>query len=550
MECVICKTQNAEGAKYCTNCGLRLDPTMGPVREILEASIRREVQDAFQTYQKDQRIAELDVTEKVVNRLLGWGKIFGIVLGILIAIAGFIGIKGVVDFADGARQAKDQLEKAKGDAVTDLGEHRKSANQTLDDARDRAIKDIGAEQAKNKELQTAYDKLRADLPELQNIAASVRKLNDQKNIYDDRIAALTQEVQKLGKRPLPPPTGQPPFRLSLGGVVGDATVESIKKSGKLVFHVAGNTGGVQRPDPQILVAGAMTSQCQLGEAADRPAFLYLLGNVVNLNGEASEYSNQFYKPYLHYPLPIFAIPGNHDADNRPSKDPAQFSLAAFVDNFCSRIPHKTAEAGDATRMSMTQPNVYWTLQTPYATIIGLYTNVPTGGYVDDDQKKWLIKELEDAPADKAVILAMHYSVFTEDMSSASRPSSMGSMLDDVFQKTKRRPDLVLSAHANLYIRYLRDQDGRQVPYVVAGTGGYWSLKRLNKPPDSPMSGVKVAAYDGSHYGFLRISVTTGKIVGEYFTVQDEGGGTGKGPVVVADRFEVDLAIKPSVKANG
>jgi hypothetical protein len=44
-------------------------------------------------------------------------------------------------------------------------------------------------------------------------------------------------------------------------------------------------------------------------------------------------------------------------------------------------------------MAMTQPNVYWTLATPYATIIGLYTNVPVGGYVDDKQKAWLIKEL-------------------------------------------------------------------------------------------------------------------------------------------------------------
>ncbi|HEV8463177.1 MAG TPA: hypothetical protein VGQ38_20995, partial [Gaiellaceae bacterium] len=34
------------------------------------------------------------------------------------------------------------------------------------------------------------------------------------------------------------------------------------------------------------------------------------------------------------------------------------------------------------------------------------------------------------------------------------------------------PDVVLSGHAHLYQRYTRKVDGREIPYVVAGSGGF------------------------------------------------------------------------------
>ena len=37
---------------------------------------------------------------------------------------------------------------------------------------------------------------------------------------------------------------------------------------------------------------------------------------------------------------------------------------------------------------MTQPNVYWTLLHAWVTIIGLYTNVPEGGAIAEDQLGW------------------------------------------------------------------------------------------------------------------------------------------------------------------
>jgi len=43
------------------------------------------------------------------------------------------------------------------------------------------------------------------------------------------------------------------------------------------------------------------------------------------------------------------------------------------------------------------------------------------------------------------------------------------------------PDLVLSGHEHDYSRYTRNLDGRQIPYVIAGCGGY------NLTPTAPAS---------------------------------------------------------------
>jgi hypothetical protein len=72
---------------------------------------------------------------------------------------------------------------------------------------------------------------------------------------------------------------------------------------------------------------------------------------------------------LHAPL---AVPGNHDGT---PIDDATPSLAAFLVNFCTLEPHISTDARGARRLTMTQPNPYFTLTTPFVTIIGLYDNV-------------------------------------------------------------------------------------------------------------------------------------------------------------------------------
>ena len=73
-----------------------------------------------------------------------------------------------------------------------------------------------------------------------------------------------------------------------------------------------------------------------------------------------------------------AIPGNHDGE---VDDPTvQTSLAGWVAYFMQARPDVDPISKDAPRVGLNLPNVYWTLMTPFATIIGMYTNVLETGF--------------------------------------------------------------------------------------------------------------------------------------------------------------------------
>ena len=57
--------------------------------------------------------------------------------------------------------------------------------------------------------------------------------------------------------PLPAPTGQPPYRLTLASLLPDEGYEQVRSAGQLTFHLVGDVGGVQRPEIQLAVAEAM-----------------------------------------------------------------------------------------------------------------------------------------------------------------------------------------------------------------------------------------------------------------------------------------------------
>lgn len=82
--------------------------------------------------------------------------------------------------------------------------------------------------------------------------------------------------------------------------------------------MVGDTGSVHGSEFQRIVADEMVIQYwQAHEAAQRPQFLYHLGDVVYTHGEAENYYAQFFDPYRNYPGPVFAIAGNHDGDVNP-----------------------------------------------------------------------------------------------------------------------------------------------------------------------------------------------------------------------------------------
>jgi Icc-related predicted phosphoesterase len=345
------------------------------------------------------------------------------------------------------------------------------------------------------------------------------------------------------RQPLPVPTGLRPYQLRLEQVLGDAAVTAIKQSGQLTFQSVGDTGGINYPFAQQAVAQSLEGDMQLSPA---PAFLYHLGDVVYFAGEKNHYYPQFYEPYAEYHAPIFAIPGNHDGDvAQGSSDP---SLAGFVENFCARQPHRTSESQEVPRDAMVQPNVYWTLIAPFATIVGVYTNCPEGGYVDSEQAAWLEEEMAKVPDSQALIVALHHPIYSLS-GTHTGSQQMGNLLADAITVSKRVPDLVLTGHVHNYQRFTDVVNGRQMPVIVAGAGGYWHQHPVMKDPKTGKrlkTPYKVDAHTSlenfcdDHHGYLRLVATAKTIKGAYVQVPSQKDPVGTKAKVV-DAWSVDLA---------
>jgi len=345
---------------------------------------------------------------------------------------------------------------------------------------------------------------------------------------------------KAFPRFIPIPVPQPVnSTLPLTAILGSDQVNAIQASRQIVFHTVGDTGGINGTDAQDAVAEAMDAQFTSAAANAVPAFFYHLGDVIYYNGQSSLYESQFYEPYKFYPAVVFAIPGNHDGDTHvrsgdlPDTEP---SLYGFFQNFCA--PQRTPIS--TYRDTMTQPYVYWTLEAPFVTIIGLYGNID--GYLDGPgtvtQQQWLTSQLKNANPSTCTIVAVHQPPYSLDRSHGGYPT-IGDVIDQAANAAGVWPHAVFSGHVHDYQRFTRTVSvggqSRAIPYLVAGAGGYANVPRLmhrmlrdaaKDPVPCPSSTsdptVELRGYNEIDPGFLRVKVTNTELTAEYFTVPFTG----------------------------
>jgi acid phosphatase type 7 len=176
---------------------------------------------------------------------------------------------------------------------------------------------------------------------------------------------------------------------------------------------------------------------------------------------------------------------------------------------------------------MRQPNPYWTLLTPKATFIGLYTNVPEGGEIRQDQKDWFVNELQQAPDDRAIFVCLHHPIFSADTYHSGSPA-MKNLLDEAIQQTGVHPDIIFTAHVHNYQRFTRKEGNQSQIYVVAGAGGYWHLHGIAKfkgakvtPPfrQQDDQNVILESYVDETHGFMRVEIEGDLITCRYIAVR-------------------------------
>jgi Calcineurin-like phosphoesterase len=371
------------------------------------------------------------------------------------------------------------------------------------------------------------------------------------NFSDFSQQEISADSKAVGLEQLGPvPAAHSTTPMDLGQVIGADAIGKINKAEEIVFHAVGDTGGIHSPEFQFAVADAM--------AKDTASFWYHLGDVVYYFGQEQYYFEQFYDPYRDYNAPIFAIPGNHDG--AVFKGETEASLDAFRANFCAPQPGHSPDSQGAVRTTMDQPGVYFTLNAPLVKFIGLYSNTSeggTGGVIADPkignaQLAFLKAALAAAKKERednewrALVIATHHPPFTGSPFHVPSPEML-KMIDNACEQAGIWPDLHLSGHAHLYERYTRTVNKKQIPYLVAGMGGYYNLAGL-KPgkraavPRFPASGkdasgnpLRMEIYNDDTFGFVRITVSKAKISGVFVTVDPKTGKTGTG-----DSFTLDL----------
>ena len=365
------------------------------------------------------------------------------------------------------------------------------------------------------------------------------------------------KLHKSQVQPIPAARNTDPVILE--DFLPDNIVKAIHAAGKITFHAVGDTGAAKVKTQSVAtaighearVADTMTQEVIAGGDAG-PAFFFHLGDVIYEFGEGQYYYDQFYEPFRGYDRPIFAIPGNHDgmAFGSGSSAPQVPSLAAFLTNFCAAAQGASPDSPVSARSVMTQPGVYFVLDAPFVSIIGLYTNVidsgpgvissQGGAYpLVNDQLDFLkeqltrLKPLRDK-MERALIIATHHPPLSAD---SKHGGSTGLMADiDACCKTAGLyPDVVLSGHAHLYQHFTRRINGRETPYIVAGSGGYAATRPMHLPASFPVT-VGDHSLDKApivDYGYLTVE-TDAKTLSVTFKTADATG------VAVRDTIGLDL----------
>ena len=367
---------------------------------------------------------------------------------------------------------------------------------------------------------------------------------------------------KLLPLPFPAPRGAGPEpRLTLGEVFGghQQAIDTLTRSGQIVFHATGDCGSTKGPASENTVTDKMIGDFNETNPIELPQFCLLLGDIVYNFGETEYYYDQFYEPYRNYHAPILAAAGNHDGMVSPLAHAT--SLDAYLRNFCADPAAGflvTPEAGGLSRTAQIQPGVYFTFDAPFVRILVFYSNaledpgVIADPTIGDAQLTFLEAALNRVKSEAyagALLFAHHHPPYAIGGQHSSS-TAMRAQMDAVCEKVGVWPHAVLAGHAHSYQRFTRKRpDGTEIPYIVCGNGGH-NVQKLHGQKGAPIRAPQVLGgqagddpvtfenYDDQDYGYLRLIIDQHQLRVEYHPASD--GRTAKTP---DDSVTIDLTSR-------
>jgi hypothetical protein len=142
-----------------------------------------------------------------------------------------------------------------------------------------------------------------------------------------------------------------------------------------------------------------------------------------------------------------------------------------------------------------------------------------------------LKSIANNNAKKALIIATHHPPYSGAGHSGS--TEMRQSIDAVCQNVGVFPDAFLSGHSHDYQRYTRRHGGKQIPYLVVGTGG---IAPQNVPDASgqPADDSHETSYDAAvaSYGYLYVTASPKILKFEFWPLSDGGHAEPYDPITV------------------
>jgi hypothetical protein len=300
-------------------------------------------------------------------------------------------------------------------------------------------------------------------------------------------------------------------RWMVGRTDAELTVDlgsHVDRSGGVSFLLVGDTGEGDHSQYALVPA--------LAAAAPGTAFLMICSDVVYPLGDVNDYADKFYRPYTELPVPIYAVPGNHDwydglhafmyhlcgLERQPAPPPAPVGgtrrgPAAAVRRVVRRVlwrrparPDEPAvtsmralRAQPSQRQPVTQPGPYYVIDTGHVRLVCIDTGIL--GDLDQQQGEWLLRVSAD-PRPKILLTGkpLYVDGGCEPCPIAGAPHGWADVLA-VVQEPAFNYVAVIGGDIHNYQRYPVRTGHRTVQHVVSGGGGAFMHATHLIPPIDP-----------------------------------------------------------------
>jgi len=290
-ECQRCHATNPDGKRFCSDCGAPLDQTLAVASQMVDASVRAQVQSILTEHYKDQKMVELETTQAIAVRFSEWGKLLGFFLGIPVAVLlltlAALGIKTYSDFVG-------QIRKAQTDVATAL----KSAQDNA-----AKLKTDGETLAKE------YDNLRTRFRDTSDIAAQVETLSKRVDTIEKLGFAPSSKISASTKHQIE--TSFAKYQQYLNGLGYRGTGGSIEVDIRERMEVAGAIAYYE-PDKRRMVIDSKYAK------DDTVLYREYMHHVLYSAGQPSSSTDEFWAYYSIESALAWYLPCSFVGNPKPS----------------------------------------------------------------------------------------------------------------------------------------------------------------------------------------------------------------------------------------